>query len=38
MCEEKSERFQVPVNTHHRLTAEQLFAPDEKKKRQATKK
>lgn len=38
MCEEESERFQVPINTDHRLTAEQLFALDEKKRRQATKK
>lgn len=38
VCEEESVRFQVPINTDHRLTAEQLFAPDEKKKRQATKK
>lgn len=31
-------RFQVPLNTDHRLTAEQLFVPDEKKEERDRKK
>lgn len=34
----KQNEFQVPLNTDHRLTAEQLFVPDERKEETGRKK